>query len=156
MSAVSQDFEIEVAVQPVEQIIKEHDAPWRDERVIRELYWGREMSQSEIGEKLGCSPSTVSDWLERHDIPVRDLGEVLRVERAAFTHDSDGYERLCARETGVCVHQLLAIADGADPHDVFDGHDVHHRNGIPWDNRAENLEVMTHAEHARHHHATQE
>lgn len=30
----------------------------------------------------------------------------------------------------------------------LDGMDIHHQSGVPWDNRADNLEVIDHAEHA--------
>ncbi|WP_394297586.1 HNH endonuclease [Halorubrum sp. BV1] len=29
--------------------------------------------------------------------------------------------------------------------------DVHHQNGIPWDNRPENIELISKEEHDRHH-----
>lgn len=44
-------------------------------------------------------------------------------------------------------YQLVAIADGADPHEVFDGAHVHHINGCQHDNRPENLAVLTAQEH---------
>jgi hypothetical protein len=44
-------------------------------------------------------------------------------------------------------HQLVAIADGADPYDVFDGAHVHHINGCPHDNRPENVTLLTPQEH---------
>jgi len=47
------------------------------------------------------------------------------------------------------VHRLLAVAEfGTEA--VKDQH-VHHKNEIPWDNRPENLELLTPAEHASHH-----
>ena len=50
----------------------------------------------------------------------------------------------------LAVHRLAVIADGADPHEVFDsGTNVHHRNGCPLDNRPQNLEVVDVAEHGR-------
>jgi len=76
---------------------------------------------------------------------------------ARFGTRSDGYEYWEHRHSGenvrVYVHQLLAIAEGADPSDLFGGgYDVHHRNSVPWDNRPSNLSVLPHAEHARRHH----
>lgn len=85
--------------------------------------------------------------------------EARRVNYAGFATSSDGYERWDAgshdgdRET-VYVHQLLAVADGADPSDLFGGDaQVHHRNGVPWDNRPENIDVKTVSDHASDHHS---
>jgi len=36
------------------------------------LYIERGLPAAAIGEKLGCSDVTVLDWLDRHNIPVRD------------------------------------------------------------------------------------
>jgi hypothetical protein len=49
----------------------------------------------------------------------------------------------------VAVHQLLAIAMGEDPHDVFSNseYQVHHKNNVPWDNRPSNIELLTAGEH---------
>lgn len=66
----------------------------------------------------------------------------------SFGVDGGGYERWCVRNTAdgdvsaaVWHHQLLAIAEGASPRDVFDtGNYVRHENGIPWDNRPDNIE----------------
>ena len=49
----------------------------------------------------------------------------------------------------VLVHRLVAIAEHGV--DEVVGKVVHHRNSIPWDNRPENLEVLSRGEHARHH-----
>ena len=41
---------------------------WRDHGVMRELYVKRGLTQTEIGELLGCTQTNVSRWLSRHDI----------------------------------------------------------------------------------------
>ena len=47
------------------------------------------------------------------------------------------------------AHRVIwELANGPIP----DGHVVHHRNGDIMDNQIENLELMTRAEHNRHHH----
>lgn len=47
-------------------------SPWRDKGRLYELYVEDELTTYEIGEKLGCTDVTISDWLDRHDIPTRD------------------------------------------------------------------------------------
>mgnify|MGYP000347198467 CR=1 FL=1 len=50
------------------------------------------------------------------------------------------------------IHQLIVIAHGQDPNNIFDPEIVvHHRNTHKYDNRPENLEVMSISEHSRHH-----
>jgi hypothetical protein len=76
-----------------------------------------------------------------------------------FEFRPDGYVRIrtweaCeGRERYVYEHQLVAIADGADPYKVFsDGRfHVHHRNRIRCDNRRENLELVDGDEHGEYH-----
>lgn len=74
------------------------------------------------------------------------------------TRQSDGYERWRSwnRKDGdvYCyVHQLVAIAYGADPYAIFsDGrYHVHHRNGVHFDNRPRNIEFVDESTHARTH-----
>jgi hypothetical protein len=58
-------------------------------------------------------------------------------------------------------HRLLAIVECYSATTplwaIFadlDGSDVHHENGLKWDNRAENIEVVEHGEHAALHAST--
>ncbi|WP_424017993.1 hypothetical protein ACOZ4N_19315 [Halorientalis pallida] len=63
-----------------------------------------------------------------------------------------GYEYVrCQRaenDDTVYVHQLCAIAGGADPHDVFShAYEVHHICPVPWLNTPENVESVPIWEH---------
>lgn len=138
------------------------DTPHRDPDVIMHYYWDREMSQSEVGEKFGVSQTTVNRWLKRHDLGTRDRtdteGWTTRVERGAFDPaNKDGHERWIVNNPDgttptVGVHQLLAVADGADPADVWaDNTHVHHKTDIPWLNMPGTVEVLTRGEHKRTH-----
>jgi hypothetical protein len=71
--------------------------------------------------------------------------------------EMNNYGHVCWRQSdgarverkNLPVHRLLAVAEfGADA--VADKV-VHHKNGIPWDNRPDNIELLDRAEHSRHH-----
>lgn len=68
-----------------------------------------------------------------------------------FGLNSEGYEELSLpyESQKVTVHQLTAIADGADPRKVFSNGEyvTHHKKEIPWLNTPENLKVVTKEEH---------
>lgn len=48
------------------------ERPWRNEARLRQMYLEEEMSTYEIGEVLGCSRVTVSNWLSEFEIERRD------------------------------------------------------------------------------------
>lgn len=73
-------------------------------------------------------------------------------------HDIGTHELIEHYDAGhrdyVSVHQLVMLREGCDPHKIFAGPaewHIHHQNEIPWDNRSENLELLTPKEHAKRH-----
>jgi len=48
------------------------DRPWQNKETLKELYINQGLTTAEIGNKLGCTDVTISDWLDRHNIPARD------------------------------------------------------------------------------------
>lgn len=50
---------------------REANAPWRDEELLREKYYGEGMTGPEIAEEWGCSARTISTWREKHGIETK-------------------------------------------------------------------------------------
>jgi hypothetical protein len=50
---------------------------------------------------------------------------------------------------GMLVHRLAAVAWFG--YDEVAENKVHHQNGVKWDNREENLAVMSDSDHKSHH-----
>lgn len=120
---------------------------------LAEQYHGRGQTLAQIADKCDVDKVTIMNWMDRHDIPRRDATHHKRVSPAQFTVEKDGYERAASKNNGkfrqVRIHQLVAIANGADPYKIFSNgeYECHHINGVPWDNRPENIEVLTGSEH---------
>jgi len=134
------------------------DNSWRDKDTLEELYVEEEMTQPEIAEELGCSTQTVYTWMKKHGIETRDNGEAQRVKHRrkpvplkqenGYMRWTDSYKKREGRDR-VLVHRLLYVAHyGVES---VKNMEIHHRNGIKWDNRIENLEAMTKSEHAKLH-----
>lgn len=127
------------------------------EAELERLYIDDQLSTREIAERYGCSNVTVANRLRKYDIPVRDSDNALRAwwgEYVPLRPSTNGYYRWHDQISGrsVFVHQLTAIADGADPHDVFSGgFHVHHRNTFRRDNRPSNIELLTEETHMATH-----
>lgn len=73
-------------------------------------------------------------------------------EITRYGPDKEGYVKVQVNsDTYYYEHQLTALVDNS-PAEVFgEKQIVHHRNEMPMYNTRENLEVMSRAEHQRHH-----
>lgn len=96
-----------------------NSGPWDDEEILRELYIEKRQTLSEIADLLGNSEGTIQRRMDEYGIERRDQVEYLRQGPAFVRFDTNGYLRAESAVDGekdmVYVHQLVAIADGADP-----------------------------------------
>lgn len=135
---------------------------WKNEETLRELYIDKELPIGEVADVLGCRRGAVQRGLDENDIETRGQGagaaRKARSQPANHTVDAQGYEiwQPCYRgeKQTVFVHQVLAIADGADPHEVFADETVVHHGPIEHSraNLPGNTEVLeSQSEHITHH-----
>jgi len=128
----------------------EHGQPWHDESNLRELYVNQQLTAEEVGERLGCSQSTVLLQLRKFGIPRRH-------NYPHFKTREDGYEVVRHMVDGeqyiVRVHRLVAVANGELSPSEFCDWDkvVHHKIPVTWLNTHDNLEVMDRGEHQSMH-----
>lgn len=127
---------------------------YKDEDTLKRMYHDERMSMGQMADELACSKQTISNWMDKFGIERRSLSEARQTLYATHIFDERGYERVVSGDDSVRVHRLIPIAHGADPYEIFEGANVHHKNGCPLDNRPSNLEVMEHGKHRSLHEGT--
>jgi len=133
------------------------ERPWADRDRLYAKYWDEEKTTTQIAEEWGCSRRNINTWLNRHEIEQRPLGESIVIASRGsvpkFETRDLGHERWINYYRGekieVLHHRLLAVAEWG--FDALRGMHVHHKNNVRWDNRIENLELLTPSEHKKKH-----
>lgn len=123
------------------------DAPWKDEDNLRELYCEKGRNTYQIAEQYDIEESTVRWWMDRFGIERGGVGR--RATTPELRVDARGYEVFSSGQDKLKHHRLLAVAEYG--FDAVTNREVHHTNNIPWDNRVQNLRLMTKRQHSRHH-----
>ena len=133
--------------------------PYKDEDLMRRLYQDEMMSMTAMAEQFDCSSSTIRKYLDKFGIETRELGEqisigygngptIVPMNTKQRGHEIWNHHWKQEHDT-VAVHRLVAVAKYGI--DAVHRKVVHHKNGIPWDNRPQNLELMEHGDHSVHH-----
>jgi hypothetical protein len=125
--------------------------PYDDPEQIRSLYHGTDMTIAEVADEMETSAATLYRRMEKFGITRKKSGVSAEVRKRPpkLSLDNQGYEVFVSHTDGeqdrLLHHRLLAVAEfGFDL--VADNH-VHHQNGIKWDNRPGNLEVLQQNDH---------
>ena len=133
----------------------QYDIP---EDELREKY-AETGSMQACARHFGCSGPTIRNRLNRYNIPIENRHGGGHNSRAAPTvyENQSGYliAQCSTDQKRVGIHQLTAIADGADPYKVFSGGEwvVHHISQYKLDNRPGNLLVTKPGMHENIHNA---
>lgn len=128
--------------------------PWRQKDLLKTLYIEKGLSPNDISGILDCSATTVRNWLDNHDIETRSMSQAQSNSYGTLNHASyrtkkTGREVWKVSQHTVLVYRLLAVSEWG--FDEVSQYDIHHKNGIPWDNRPDNLELVTNENHQRKH-----
>ena len=134
-------------------------AEWNDRDWLYERYVEKEQSTIKMAEIAGCCDETIRKALKKHGIETRSMSESQRIRRMGdhpcFYTSEDGYEIVVNCHRGerynLSLHRLLAVSEYG--FDAVKGMEVHHINEVKWDNRPDNIELMTSSEHRAHHHS---
>lgn len=133
-------------------------------------------SVNQMSKDLDVVRLSITQWMDEHDIPRRGRSEaeklkwsqmsdeerkkqVAAAHRASrklpqFRLNANGYEEI--RHCGEVAkhHRLLAVAEYG--FDAVEGMAVHHKNNLSWDNRPDNIELLTPREHHQLHYENRE
>jgi transposase-like protein len=137
----------------------DRERPWRDKEKLEYLYNKCGKSQKQIANEWGVGKRTISKWMRKHQIDTRDREEAkrkrMRKKPASFYTDSNGYEvirnqRRRGGKVDVCLHHRLLATLKYNIGELKGNH-IHHENKITWDNRLENLELLSPRKHGEIH-----
>ena len=133
-----------------------------DTEKVKSLY-GSGMTQTEVAEIPGVSQKVVCKFMKRNNIPARkaakrdQIGARNSYWRGGKTQDEFGYvmvqckEHPRASKCGGYVPEHILVAEKKIGRYLTENEVVHHINGRKWDNKPENLAVMTKSEHSKLH-----
>ena len=133
------------------------DAKYKEKSVLQSLYHDDKLSSVEIAKKYDVDPATIRYWMDKYGIERRSYTRARELvgltELPSYTTTSNGYSawqtQYKKNNHQVLEHRLLAVAKYG--FDAVKGMQVHHKNCCKWDNRFENIELLSPSEHQYKH-----
>lgn len=123
-----------------------------DKKTTNKMYrlYKKGYSLSQIGEKFKVTRQTVWDRFKRAKKKLRPLvrKEFVEYKGNRYTLDKNGYYRKTNDNRSLLHRDIWESHHGVTNHLT---HDIHHINEIKTDNRLENLQLLTKAEHTKLH-----
>lgn len=129
--------------------LREADRKYKNKKWMLEKYVDGGCSATEMAKLADCDVMTILTWLDKHGIDRRSHEESASSNTPHFYTSERGYEIIGDTKNQISVHRLVSISHFGT--NSVKNKVVHHKNGIPWDNRPENLEIMTNKEHGKLH-----
>lgn len=123
--------------------------PYQDPETLHHLYWEERLNTKEIADKFDVAPRTIRYHMDKNGIERTAMGP--KITPPGMFVSPQGYEVFEPDDGGGRLrhHRLLAVAEFGFA--AVAGNDVHHKNGMSWDNRPSNIRVLSHKEHAAIH-----
>lgn len=116
---------------------------------IQNLYVEEGMKMEGVADELDITQAAVSYHIQDMDIDTghRDWSPVpIFHTKSGYAYWQDGHG---GEKNSVYIHRLLAVAEHG--FDAVADSEVHHKNGVGWDNRPDNIEPLTPKEHRQRH-----
>lgn len=142
------------------------DGKYKDRKWLKEKYIDEQRSIADLANECGVAKTTITHWLKKFGIGVRSQSDAAKIRAKRYVHtipDNEklhptfynrrGYEviKCGVNDKHVEHHRLLATLL-VDDLSELDGMHVHHENGVRWDNRLENLGILSVSDHTKEHH----
>lgn len=129
----------------VDEAISEAENPHREPVILGYLYWIEGLTQEKIADRLGYSRTYISQNMA--EIPTGPDPTKHRASAGYYVNEDRGKVYSCydGQSEFASEHRLLAVAEYGI--EAVKGKVVHHENGHPLDNRAENIALMKKKEH---------
>lgn len=123
------------------------DAVYKNKEWLIQKYHNESKTLEELAEICSVCDETIYYYMEKFDIQRRDNTVIMKPLNLKTT--KRGYEIFQPKEGRIIHHRLLAVAEYG--FEAVKGKEVHHKNGIPWDNRPENIDLLAKEDHQRLH-----